>query len=300
MEKEEIVMTSPRVPASASEGGPPMLGGRRIRPWRLCLLAVIAVALGALLAPGSGSACTGTCASPCGGFCTIQGSSCATSCYGGHCPGNVTCQEIGTPGNPDCAYEKTVECKAGCPDCPPCPSCGPPIKTGEWAAIDYVADPVGARQVTVLGASSPKFAATAVEELMSAPVPRTGGDADAERSSRRPPQSRIHFRLSPTGDCTRLELDFVGLDEVRLPAADSRRAALFWVLTGQEGRIADAVQLFTEVPEHTDELTWVLFDKARITSGDADETYGAYVVFKVSQDGTLSYLFSGGSKLLPE
>jgi hypothetical protein len=264
------------------------------------ILLITALSLVGLLVAGSAQAgnCQGECGPPnqCWGGCTID-SPCAVNCINGTCGGTATCSEHGPPvGEAGCNESFWGSCHAinPCPQCPPCPPSECPIKTGHWAVLEYF-DLQGAepKEVTVLAASTPSFAAKTVEEVLSSVRdPRKAAGGDFER------RQRVLFRVAPDGgSCHGLRLHFD--DEVSIgvpsPVTVSNRSILFAVESDWNGRIIEAIPLYSEDPALAEQLRDLLVGYGALVSNDGTiGPYQAFVALGVNR-GKLRYMFGGGS-----
>ncbi|HET9766890.1 MAG TPA: hypothetical protein VFS60_08580 [Thermoanaerobaculia bacterium] len=285
----------------------------RTAPWRSVWARVAAVAaLAAWSADANATSCTQQCGgTSCTQSCSVNSISCSTSCYGGGCPGSITCEEYGPIS--DCRYTKTVECKTGGSggpgdECIPggCdPQRMPPrgkraSDDGSWAVIAYDDGCGGPTScaVEVLAASDPEYAEQATADLRAGLFEQTRLTAKTH-PERRPERRgrRVWFQVAP-GTCLAASVELALDAERSFPPAPASHATLFRVVTDAAGFVVDAQSLFSEAPGEAAELGAFLLEHGRLATAEVGP-FEAYVVLMVTTRGDLDHMLSGARRLAP-
>ena len=281
----------------------------RIAPWRSAWArAAVVAALAAWSAAADATSCTQQCGGAvCTQSCSVNSIDCGTGCYGGGCPGSITCEEFGNVN--DCTYSKTVNCKDGGSGGGPGDECIPggcdpqgvqPADSAKWAVIAFRDGCNGASscEAEVLAASSPVFGARAAAELVARQAAALDGflpKGGAARPGEAPARRRVDFHIDP-GTCIASRVDLAFTEPRTFAPSATSRATLFRVVTDAAGFVTAAQVLFSEAADEVAELSGYLETYGRLETTESGP-FEAFVVLKISTKGNLDYMLSGAKHL---
>jgi hypothetical protein len=280
-------------------------------PWRSMWgrAAAVVAALVACLGDANATSCSQQCGgAPCTQSCSVNSNDCGTGCYGGGCPGSITCEEFGNVN--DCTYSKTVNCKDGSSGGGPGDECIPggcdpqgvvqPGDTAKWAVIAFRDRCNGASscEAEVLASSNPVFGARAAAELVARQAAALDGflpKGGAARPGETPARKRVDFHIDP-GTCIAARVDLSFAEPRTFAPSATSRATLFRVVTDAAGFVTAAQALFSEAADEVAELSGYLETFGRLETTESGP-FEAFVVLKISTKGNLGYMLSGAKYL---